>query len=119
MTRMALTALIDDTIERNDWRSDTRVVQQAADRGHKLNKAEVSSYRLRGMKQIVPEKVIALAAGLQVPPYRVALAVLADAGIDVPLDVRSPELAIEHDPTLSVAARRHVLAIIEADRAGR
>lgn len=115
MRRMALHALIDDTIKRNEW-TDTRVVQQAKDRGYTLTTSDVSNFRHQGMKQIVPAKIIALAAGLQVPAYRVALAVLADAGIEVPLDARTPELSIEHDHTLSAFARRHLLAILKEDR---
>lgn len=67
MADMALAALIDGVEARNDW-TDTRVVQQAKTRGHKLTTSDVSDYRHRGMKQIVPAKIRALAAGLELPP---------------------------------------------------
>lgn len=115
MTRMALAALIDDTEARNDWR-DPKVAEQAKDRGHVLTKSDISYYRLNGMRTLKASKVHALAAGLQVPPYRVALAVLHDLGIDVPLDIRSPEEAIQHDHTLSAITRRHLLAMLKDER---
>lgn len=92
--RMALAALIDDTESRNDWR-DTRVVEQATKAGHKLTTSDISNYRTVGMRRLVPAKMRALAAGLRLPPYRVAVAALADLGIDVPLQVLTPEEAIE------------------------
>lgn len=115
MARMALASLIDDTEARNEWR-DTKVAEQAKDRGHTLTKSDISYYRTNGMRTLKASKVLALAAGLQVPPYRVALAVLEDLGIGVPLDVRSPEEAISHDHTLSALTRRHLLAMLREDR---
>lgn len=114
--RTALAALIDDTRERNQW-SDPDIARRATSRGHRLLKSNISDYRLRGMPTIVPAKIRALAAGLELPPYRVALAVLSDHGIDVPTDVRTPEDAIHHDHTLSAHARRSLLLLIEQDRA--
>lgn len=117
MADMALAALIDGVEARNDW-TDTRVVQQAKTRGHKLTTSDVSDYRHRGMKQIVPAKIRALAAGLELPPYRVALAVLTDHGVEIPMDIRSPEQAIEHDETLTASVRRSLLAILRQERSG-
>lgn len=118
MRTMALQALIDDTIGRNDWH-DTDVARRANDRGYKLTRSDISYYRRHGMRTLVPAKVRALAIGLQLPTYRVAVAVLADLGIDVPLDVRTPEAAIEHDHTISALARRSMLTILREDRDAR
>lgn len=115
MADMALATLIDRIEEINDW-TDTRVVKQATARGHKLTTSDVSDYRHRGMRTIVPAKIIALAAGLQIPAYRVALAILHDAGIDVPQDVRSPEDAIANDDRLSVNTRESLLLLLERER---
>ena len=114
--RSALTALIDDTEAREDW-TDTQVAAQAKGAPRRLTKQDISNYRVKGMKQIVPGKIIALARGLRLPPYTVALAVLADANIEVPFDARSPEQAIEGDHTLTAATRRHLLAILKEERA--
>lgn len=118
MAGMALAALIDEIEEINEW-TDTRVVKQAAERGHKLTTSDVSDYRHRGMRTVVPAKIRALAAGLQIPAYRVAVAILHDAGIDLPQDVRTPEDAIANDHTLSLHTREALLLLIEKDRARR
>lgn len=119
--RGALATLIDDVIDRNGGReqgwSDRRIVRDAQARGYRLTASDVSLYRQQGMKTLVPAKVIAVAAGLHVPPYRVALAVLSDLGIDVPLEARTPEAAIHHDPTLSVRAKDWLLSILQKERA--
>lgn len=113
--RGALAALIDDTEERNEW-TDRRVAQQATEAGCKLTKSDVSQYRQQGMRTLVPAKVTALGAGLKLPAYRVALAVLSDLGVAIPQDVRSPEDAIHHDHTLSARTRETLLLLIEQDR---
>lgn len=114
---MALAALIDEIEHRNEW-TDVRVSAQATAAGYKVTPSDISDYRHRGMRQIVPAKLIGLARGLQIPPYRVAIAVLSDVGIDVPFDVRSPEDAIAADTTISAATRRALLAILREDRSG-
>lgn len=113
---MALAALIDDVEARNEWR-DTDVVRHATSLGLKLTTSDMTDYRLRGMKHLVPAKIVALGRGLQIPPYRVAIAILSDKGIDFPLDVRTPEDAIDADIQLSAATRRNLLAILREDRA--
>jgi hypothetical protein len=118
MAGMALAALIDSIEEINEWK-DTRVVRQATDRGHKLTSSDISDYRHRGMRTIVPAKILALAAGLQIPAYRVALAILHDVGIIVPQDVRTPEDAIANDHTLSAFTRDSLLVLIDKDRGRR
>lgn len=112
----ALANLIDEVRARNDW-SGPEVAKRATDAGHKLTTSDLTDYKMRGMRHINPDKVIALAHGLQIRPYQVALAVLADNGIVVPVDARAPEDAIEHDATLSAAARKFLRAIMAADRA--
>lgn len=112
---MALAALIAEIEARNDW-SDRRVVEQAQAAGHKLTTSDMSDYRHRGMRTIIPRKIIALGRGLHIPAYRVAVAVLSDVGIDVPFDVRTPEDAIAADETISAATRRALLAILREDR---
>lgn len=114
--RTALAALIDDTRDVNGW-SDPQVVRQAAGATTRLTTKDISNWRQHGMTQIVPGKIVALARGLQIPAYRVALAVLADAGIDVPVDVRTPEAAIRHDHTLSPRTRDTLIMLIERERA--
>lgn len=113
--RGALAALIDDTERVNEW-TDRRVAQQATDAGHNLTKSDVSYYRTKGMRTLVPAKVAALGAGLKVPAYRVALAVLSDLGVHIPQDVRTPEDAIHHDHRLSARTRETLLLLIEQDR---
>lgn len=113
--RTALAGLIDDTEARNDWR-DTTVVRQAAAAGHKLTTSDVSLFRRHGMRTLSPMKVRALAAGLKLPAYRVALAVLVDLGIDVPIEAHTPEQAVAHDHTLSAHMRDVLLALIRQDR---
>lgn len=116
MSRMALSALIDDTLQRNGW-SDRDVVREAERQGHKLNPTEISNWRHGGMKQLVARKIEALAAGLRLPPHVIALAVLQDHGITVPVDGVSAEQAVEADYTLSAKAKTFLLSIIEQDRA--
>lgn len=116
MGGMALAALIDTVRTANGW-SDRDVVRQAEARGENLSRTDVSNYRLRGMVQLVPEKMIALAAGLRIEPYRVALAVLEDRGIAIPLDARTPEQAIRFDETLTAETRENLLAILDRVRA--
>jgi hypothetical protein len=116
MTRMALSALIGDSVRLNGW-TDAEVARRGNRADERLTKTDVSNYQKHGMTTIVPYKIRALARGLGLPPYRVALAVLEDVGIVVPLDVRSPEQAIEHDHTLSVTARRHLMAMLREARA--
>lgn len=112
----ALAALIDRTEEANQW-SDADVARRAEGHPTRLTPQDISNWRHNGMKQLVPGKVVVLAHGLGLPAYRVAVAVLADLGIDVPLDARSPEAAIHHDHTLSDASRNWLLTVLERERA--
>lgn len=117
MTRSALIELIDDTRRRHGW-NDASIARDASNRGHKLTRQDIGNWRAaEGMTRPSPDKMRALAAGLQLPPYRVALAVLADMGIEVPLEVRTVEDAIEHDHTLSPHARAQLLALLQLERA--
>lgn len=92
------------------------MTRAAARKGHKLTTSDVSNYRQMGMKQLSPDKVRALAAALDLPAYRVAVAVLEDLGIVVPLDMTTPERAVEQDPSLPVHVKRTVLLILQQAR---
>lgn len=120
MPDMALAALIDGAKRRNGW-SDTDIavrgsvlIEQPA---KKLTKQDISTWRTHGMTTLVPAKVRALAHGIGMPAYKVALAALTDAGIDVPQDVSTPERAIQHDHTLSELTRAHLLGMLATERA--
>lgn len=118
MPYVALQSLIDDTIRRNEGWTDVSVAARGTTPERKLTPSDISYYRRHGMRTLVPAKVRALALGLRLPAYRVAVAVLSDLGIDVPLEVRTPEEAITHDHTLSARTRDALLALIELDRSG-
>lgn len=113
-----LIALIDDSIGRHHGWNDSAIAKEARNRGHKLTKQDISNWRRAGGmgRQLSPRKVAALAAGMHLPAYRVAVAVLADMGIDVPMEVRSVEDAIHHDHTLSPHVRRQLLALLTLER---
>lgn len=113
---VALNELIDAVIARNGWQ-DADLPRSAARKGYKLTPSDVSNYRQMGMKQLSPNKVAALAAAMEIPTYRVAVAVLEDLGITIPLDMTTPERAISQDPALSVATKRILLLILEQARA--
>lgn len=115
MSTMALAALIDDTKTRNDW-TDPMIAERGSRDGYRLTKSDVSNYRRFGMRVIVPNKIKALAQGLGMPSYQVALAILADNGIVVPLEQTRPEVAIERDVTLTAASKRALLAILHGER---
>lgn len=117
----AMRRLIDATLPMNDesanvaaMRGDKAVRRLSPD--YRFTKSDVSDLRNGKRPTLVPEKIIGLAAALQLPPYKVAIAWLGDHGIDVPQDVRTPEDAIMHDHTLSARARRDLLTLIANDR---
>lgn len=112
---MALATLIDGIRELNQW-SDKTIARQAVAAGHNLTPSDLTNYRRMGMKTLVPAKVVALGAGLKIPAYRVAVAVLQDLGIDVPLDSSPPERALELDISLPVHTKRAVLALLRQAR---
>lgn len=117
MNSSSLIELIDDTIRRNVGWTDSSIAHEATQLGHKLSRQDINGWRTGGgMTLLSPKKVRALAAGLHLPVYRVALAVLADLGIDVPQDVRTPEDAIHHDHGLSPHAREQLLALLDIER---
>jgi hypothetical protein len=122
MTRVTplprLAALIAETLQRNQW-TDRDVARRATAQSYNLTKSDISNYRTLGMQHINPEKVQGLAAGLQLPAYRVMATLLSDFGIDIPMDIRTPEDAIAHDHTLSANTRESVLLLLERDRANR
>lgn len=115
---VALNALIDAVVAANGWRFDAELSRSATRKGYKLTTSDITNYRKVGMRKLSPEKVVALAAGMELPPYRVAVAVLEDLGIKVPLDMTTPERAISQDMTLPVNTKRTLLLILEQARAG-
>lgn len=110
-----LARLIGETLERNKWTYD-KIVQRARERGGNLSRSDITLYRQNKVEMLNPDKILGLALGLGLPPYRVALTFLADRSIDVPADVRTPEAAIHHDHTLSERTREILLRIIEDER---
>lgn len=115
MSSMALKALIDEA-QASSGDPAAEFCRRAVKQGHKLTRTDISNFRSIGMKQLSPAKVRALAAGLGIPAYRVAVAVLTDLGIDVPLDMATPERAIEQDVTLSPPIKKTLLLIIQEAR---
>lgn len=116
MTAMHLGALI-DAVEQSDGLNDRDIVRRAERRDFKLNATEISDWRREGMgPQISPKKVHALAAGLGVAPWRVAVAALCDHGIVIPVDKLTAEQAIAADAELPAAARRVILAALREAR---
>lgn len=109
--------LIVDVERTNGGWSDREVCRQAERQGHNLTPTDVYNYRHQGMKTLVPAKVIGLAAGLQIPPHRVAAAVLADLGIPIPRWDVTPEQAIAQDISLPAHDRRRLLGMLEQARA--
>lgn len=117
----AMGRLVDATLPMNDESANA-----AAQRGekavkrlspkHRFTKSDISDLRNGKRPTLVPEKIIGLAAALQLPAYKVAIAWLADHGIDIPQDVRTPEDAIAHDHTLSARVRRDLLTLIANHR---
>lgn len=117
MAGMALAALIDAVREGNGWSSND-IARRAEKAGYKLTDNDISVYKTKGMRTIVPKKIEALAYGLNVPAWRVVVAALVDKGIDLPLDVRRPEDAIQADPTLPEATKSALMAILTHARRG-
>ncbi|HET6916077.1 MAG TPA: hypothetical protein VFH56_08305 [Acidimicrobiales bacterium] len=111
---MTLRELIRDAREAGE--SYSSIAARAQRRGHNLSKSDVGNFGTGTYRTFIPEKIIALADGLDMPLYRVAVAFLAEHGIDLPLDVRTPEDAIRADPTLSQRTRQTLLVILDGER---
>lgn len=120
MKRSAFLALIDDHKARHAGCTDSAVAAHAQGRGYNLTKQDINNWRKAGRMPSLQrvDKVQAVAAALGVPPWRVAVAVLSDMGIDVPIEVRSPEDAVRADPTLSTQLRKQLLALLAIEREG-
>lgn len=88
-------------------------------RPHQISKQKVNNLKYP-LTTLVPEKLLALADGMQVPLARVVEAALPAAGLPLPTlpDDWSPEAAIESDPELPDAAKRMLLNQLIAARAG-
>lgn len=121
LTQVATTQLGDlivDVKRVNGWKFDRDVCRQAVARGYTLTPTDVMNYRKRGMgATLVPGKVLALAAGLEIPPHRIVAAVLADLGIPMPSGDVTPEHAIESDISLPAHDRRRLLGMLAQARA--
>lgn len=117
MSGMALANLIESVIDATGW-SYAEIARRGTREGRKLTKQDVSNFRNLEVKAPSIEKIRALADGLGVPAYRVVAAILADHDIELPVDARSPEAAIMHDPTLTPRARRSLLLLLENERSG-
>lgn len=115
MTGMALEKLIDAAMAANpDW-SYRSLEKYAREHGYNLGRSDILNAR-SGTATLVPEKLIALAFALHLPAYQVAVAALADHGIEIPVDTHTPEEAISRDPTLPPEVRRALLLLIENAR---
>lgn len=116
MAGMALGTLIDEVLRERQW-PQQELVRRAEQAGYKLNRTEVSDWRAsKGWVTLVPENVRTLATALGVPAYRVAVAVLQDMGISVPLDESTPERAIELDTSLPRPTKQALLAVLREAR---
>lgn len=113
MTGMALQKLIEETLDRNRW-SAAEVARRATARGHKLTDSDLSNYKnpAIGMSTIVPQKINALAAGLELPAHVIIRAVMADHGVHWSESLTTPEQAIQADHTLPVLTKQSLLAIL-------
>lgn len=116
VNRSSLGELIDEVKRRTGWSDDEIATTGTRITEVRLTKQDISKWRRGGMKMLSVDKVRALAAGLRLEPYRVAVAALADHGIEIPQDIRSPEDAIHHDYSLTPQARRQLLALLELER---
>lgn len=114
--KTALRALIEETLRRNQWTAEKRIDWAVAN-GYEIGRTQVSDFRGGKFTYLSPERIIALAAVLDLPVERVAVAALADLGIQIPQDVATPEEAVQHDHTLTAYTRQRLLDLIEQDRA--
>jgi hypothetical protein len=117
MNGEALRRLIDDT-EKVNGQNDGDV-EAWANRGgeRRITTKDISAWRNNGMATLVPAKIHALADGLRISPGAVAVAVLADMGIEVEVDARTPEAAVRADLTLPAGTRDAVLSVLASARA--
>lgn len=107
-----LGVLIDQARARSGW-SDEDVARKARALGHKLSKTEVSNYRRDGMPTLVPDKIVALADGLEIPAWRVVEAALQGHGIRLPLDQKTTEDAIRGDIRIPSDERGFMLTMLD------
>lgn len=108
-----LATLIDQVKVANGW-TDPDLVRNAARHGHELTKSNISRYRNeRPLISIKGEIVLALAAGLDTSPSRIAEAAIRSMGIPMaqPESV-SAESAIGGDISLSTRDREILLSTL-------
>ncbi len=114
--RHALAALIDRIREVNGW-SDSDIVAQSSNQGHKLSKSNLSRIRNTDVVSITATTIRALAAGLRIPETEVARSALMSMGVDLP-DLRGLDLetAIRLDTSISAEDRSLLLDILRSIR---
>lgn len=118
MTSNPLARLIDATREANEW-SDYDIARRARNAGHQMSKSTISDIRTKGVVTIVPDKVRALAVGLELPVSEVLRAMLETVGLPAGSSSSSPEQAIRRDPDMPALAKRQLLAMIRQVRSDR
>ncbi len=114
-TTNALAKLLDETRNATGM-SDPDVARRAQKAGHTLTKSNLSRIRLTPIKQIVPDLIYAMAAGLSLPPHTVLRAALETVGLPAGEASTSPESATRADLGLSDGTKRAILAILRDAR---
>lgn len=114
-TSNPLARLIDETREANGW-SDYDIARRAKAAGHQMSKSTISDIRTKGVATIVPDKVRALARGLDLPVSEILRAMLETAGLPVGPASSSPEQAVRADPQMPAVVKSQLLAMIREVR---
>jgi transcriptional regulator with XRE-family HTH domain len=109
----ALGRLIHDVQAANRW-SYADIAENARVAGQSLSKSHVESLRNKRLPSISAKAIEALAAGLRVPPSRVAQAAIETMGFELDADAVTAHAAIAADPALSEPVRRVLLAALDA-----
>lgn len=108
--------LIDATREANNGWSDEYIARRARSAGHQMSKSTISDIRVKGLSTIVPHKLKALSAGLDLPLADVTRAALETVGLPVGAPGNSVEQAIQRDVSLPITTKRTLLTIVREAR---
>lgn len=111
----ALGRLIREVQRVNGW-SYAEISRNASAAGRRLSKSRVESLRNDPLPSISVKAIHALAAGLRVPPERVAGAALETMGFGAAPGEVDAAAAVAADPALSDAMRRVLLAALATAR---
>lgn len=111
----ALARLINDVKEANGW-SDYDLARRAERAGHQISKSKIADMRTAGVTTIVPDRIRALAAALDLPVTEVLRAALETVSLPAGPGSGSVEQAIQRDPALSALAKRQLLAMLKEAR---